>query len=78
MFKHQGIAPSQSDFLKIASLHSFVARFVNVVGFINVHVLKTNDTGYFTFFADDIYNLKINERFTLYFFFFFIDAFVFG
>jgi hypothetical protein len=78
MFKHHEIARAQSDNLIIASLLSFVAGFVHVVGCVRVHDLSTNRTARFAFYVYDILNLKINESFILYILFFFSSAFVFG
>jgi uncharacterized membrane protein YoaK (UPF0700 family) len=78
MFTHQGSERTYEHNLKIATLLSFVAGVVNVVGFLSVQRLTTNVTGHFAFFVDDILNLKSYEAIImfLYIFFFFLGAFV--
>ena len=78
MFVHHGDSRTHQHNLKIASLLSFVAGYVNVVGFISVHRLTTNVTGHFAFFVDDIFKLKFYESFIffLYILFFFMGAMV--
>lgn len=78
MFTHQGDTRTFEHNLKIAALLSFVAGVVNVVGFISVHVLTTNVTGHFAFFADDMLRLNIRGGFIffLYIFTFFMGSFV--
>lgn len=53
MFKHQGKTRTLQHNLKIASLLSFVAGNVNVIGFLAVQKLTTNVTGHFAFFVDE-------------------------
>ncbi len=78
MFRHHGSTRTHEHNLKIATLLSFVAGSVNVIGFVSVHRLTTNVTGHFAFFVDDVFNLKIYESivFFLYIFAFFSGAFV--
>lgn len=75
MFRHHGQTRTHEHNVAIATLLSFVAGAVNVVGFVSVHRLTTNVTGHFAFFVDDIYNLKFNDALT---FFFYVLAFFFG
>jgi len=78
MFTHQGSERTYKHNLKIATLLSFVAGIVNVVGFLSVQKLTTNVTGHFAFFVDDILAHKIHDSIImfLYIFFFFLGAFV--
>lgn len=78
MFKHHGDTRTHEHNLKIATLLSFVAGSVNVVGFLSVHQLTTNITGHFAFFVDDVFNLKFRESviFLLYVFAFFLGSVV--
>src|ERR1700751_4686279 len=78
MFIHQGNERTLEHNLKIATLLSFVAGMVNVVGFISLHVLTTNVTGHFAFFVEDILNLNIYGAIITFFyvFLFFSGAFV--
>lgn len=78
MFIHHGDSRTHQHNLKIASLLSFVAGYVNVVGFISVHRLTTNVTGHFAFFVDDVLKLNFYESFIffLYIMFFFTGAVV--
>lgn len=77
MFIHHGSERTFEHNLKIATLLSFVAGMVNVVGFISVHILTTNVTGHFAFFVDDLLELKVSEAIItfLYVFMFFAGAF---
>ncbi|MEO7531528.1 MAG: YoaK family protein, partial [Sediminibacterium sp.] len=63
--------------LKIASLLSMVAGFVNVVGFFAIQRLTTNVTGHFAFFVDEVFKLNFWQAFIyfLYIFFFFLGSF---
>jgi uncharacterized membrane protein YoaK (UPF0700 family) len=78
MFTHQGKTRTLSHNLRIASLLSFVAGIVNVVGFLAVQKLTTNVTGHFAFFVDEVFKLKFWNGFVyfLYIFFFFLGSFV--
>ncbi len=78
MFRHQGKTRTLSHNLKIASLLSFVAGMVNVVGFLSVQRLTTNVTGHFAFFVDEVFELNFWQGFVyfLYIFFFFLGSFV--
>jgi uncharacterized membrane protein YoaK (UPF0700 family) len=77
MFRHKGETRTLSHNLKIASLLSFVAGMVNVVGFLSVQRLTTNVTGHFAFLVDEVYKLDLAEAaiFFLYIFFFFLGSF---
>ena len=78
MFRHQGNSRNISHNKKIASLLSFVAGIVNVVGFLSVQRLTTNVTGHFAYFIDAIFKLEFSDSivFFLYLFFFFLGSFV--
>ena len=58
MFSHLGKTRTPKHNLGIASLLSFVAGLVNVVGFFAVQKLTTNVTGHFAFFVDEVFKLK--------------------
>jgi uncharacterized membrane protein YoaK (UPF0700 family) len=77
MFRHQGKTRTFSHNLKIASLLSFVAGLVNVVGFLAVQRLTTNVTGHFAFFMGEVSRLNYWQGFIylLYIFFFLLGAF---
>ena len=77
MFSHLGKSRTPKHNLGIASLLSFVAGLVNVVGFFSVQKLTTNVTGHFAFFVDEIFKLNFIPAFhiSLYIFFFFLGAF---
>lgn len=78
MFSHHGKTRTYRHNLGIASLLSFVAGIVNVVGFIAVQKLTTNVTGHFAFFVDEVFKLEFWKGFVyfLYIFFFFAGSFV--
>lgn len=78
MFSHKGKTRTNRHNLGLASLLSFVAGLVNVVGFMAVAKLTTNVTGHFAFFVDEAFNLHFLQAFhtALYVFFFFFGAFV--
>jgi uncharacterized membrane protein YoaK (UPF0700 family) len=80
MFRHQGKTRTLSHNLKIASLLSFVAGFVNGAGFFAVQKLTTNLTGHFAFFIDEVFKLNFWQGFAyfLYIFFFFLGFFFFN
>lgn len=77
MFRHQGRHRTLIQNLRIASLLSFVAGMVNVVGFLAVQKLTTNVTGHFAFFVDEIFKLDFNAgmHYFLYILFFFLGSF---
>jgi len=58
MFRHKGKYRTLKHNLRIASLLSFVAGMVNIVGFLAIHQLTTNVTGHFAFFVDEVYSLN--------------------
>lgn len=78
MFRHQGKTRTLRHNIRIASLLSFVAGFVNVAGFFAVQRLTTNVTGHFAFFVDEVFRLNFWQGFVyfLYIFFFFAGSFV--
>ena len=78
MFRHHGNRRTLKHNLKIASLLSFVAGYVNVVGFLAVQRLTTNVTGHFAFFVDEVFKLNLVESliYFLYILFFFLGSFV--
>lgn len=78
MFTHQGKSRTYKHNLKIASLLSFVAGIVNVVGFLSVKKLTTNVTGHFAFFVDEVFKLHLQQSliFFLYIMSFFLGSFV--
>jgi len=78
MFTHQGKTRTLSHNLKIASLLSFVAGLVNVIGFLSVQRLTTNVTGHFAFLIDEVFKLNFlgSFIFVLYIFSFFSGSFV--
>nr|WP_294901217.1 YoaK family protein [uncultured Pedobacter sp.] len=54
MFRHQGKSRTLKHNLQIASVLSFVAGIVNVVGFLAIKQLTTNVTGHFALFIYDV------------------------
>jgi uncharacterized membrane protein YoaK (UPF0700 family) len=78
MFKHQGKERTLKHNLKIASLLSFVAGIVNVVGFLAVQRLTTNVTGHFAFIVDNFLKVNYWQAFIyfLYVFFFLLGSFI--
>src|SRR6478735_9002791 len=80
MFRHKGISRTFKHNIRIASLLSFVAGIVNVVGFLAVQRLTTNVTGHFAFFVEEILKVDLWEGFVffLYIFFFFLGSFTSG
>jgi uncharacterized membrane protein YoaK (UPF0700 family) len=78
MFRHQGKTRTLKHNLGIASLLSFVAGIVNVVGFLSVQRLTTNVTGHFAYFIDEVFKLDFWNGFVyfLYIFFFFLGSFI--
>lgn len=77
MFSHIGKSRTPQHNLSIASLLSFVAGLVNVVGFFSVQKLTTNVTGHFAFFIDEVFKLNLDNAFhiALFVIFFFLGAF---
>jgi len=77
MFSHKGKTRTDKHNLGLASLLSFVAGLVNVVGFMAVSKLTTNITGHFAYFIDEAFTLRFTQAFhtALYIFFFFFGAF---
>lgn len=75
MFRHRGKTRNYTHNLKIASLLSFVAGIVNVIGFFAVQRLTTNVTGHFAFFIDEVFKFNFYNGFI---FFLFIFSFFAG
>ena len=77
MFSHIGKTRTPKHNLGIASLLSFVAGLVNVVGFFSVQKLTTNVTGHFAFFIDEVFKLNFENalHFALFVMFFCLGAF---
>lgn len=77
MFRHKGKSRNLKQNLGIASLLSFVAGIVNIVGFLAVKQLTTNVTGHFAFLVEVALRLDFNQSFFyfLYILFFFLGAF---
>lgn len=75
MFKHTGTNRTYQHNLNIASLLSFVAGFVNVIGFLSVHKLTTNVTGHFAFFVDEVFKWNLWNGFV---YFLYVFSFLLG
>ncbi|NCI45189.1 YoaK family protein [Sediminibacterium soli] len=77
MFRHQGKTRTLYHNLRIASLLSFIAGIVNVVGFFAVQRLTTNVTGHFAYFMDEFVKLNFGQGlvYFLYIVFFFLGSF---
>lgn len=75
MFQHKGNNRSLKQNLGIASLLSFVAGLVNVVGFLSVQKLTTNVTGHFANLVGEALNLDLYQAF---FYFLYILSFLLG
>lgn len=77
MFRHKGKTRTLKHNLRIASLLSFVAGIVNVVGFLAVQRLTTNVTGHFAYLIDEAFRLEFWKGFIyfLFIFFFFLGSF---
>ncbi len=77
MFRHQGKTRTLSHNLRIASLLSFIAGIVNVVGFLAVQRLTTNVTGHFAYFMEEVIKMNFLDGFVyfLYILFFFFGSF---
>jgi uncharacterized membrane protein YoaK (UPF0700 family) len=80
MFKHIGKTRTLSHNLQLASLLSFVAGIVNVVGFLSVQRLTTNVTGHFAFMIEEVYRWQPAPAliFLIYVLSFFLGSFVSG
>lgn len=75
MFSHKGKSRNINHNIGIASLLSFVAGIVNVVGFLAVQKLTTNVTGHFAFMVEEALKLNFNQSF---FYFIYIFSFLLG
>src|ERR1700761_629920 len=78
MFRHRGKTRALIHNLKIASLLSFIAGMVNIVGFLSIQRLTTNVTGHFAFFIDAVFKEDFLQGlvYFMYIFFFFLGSFV--
>ena len=78
MFKHQGKTRTNRHNLAIASLLSFVAGMVNVVGYLSIAQLTTNVTGHFALLMEELlgWNLVKVITYFLYLLFFLLGSFV--
>ena len=78
MFRHHGKSRTLSHNLKTASLLSFVAGMVNVIGFLAVQKLTTNVTGHFAFFVDEFFRFQFSKSviYLLYILSFLLGSFV--
>ena len=75
MFRHQGRSRTLKHNLRIATILSFVAGIVNVVGFLAFKQLTTNVTGHFAVFIADVAGFEFWKGAI---FFFYIFSFLFG
>lgn len=75
MFRHKGKARKFRQNLGIASLLSFVAGVVNVVGFLAVQRLTTNVTGHFAFLVEEAAGTNFHQAL---YYFLYIFSFFFG
>jgi uncharacterized membrane protein YoaK (UPF0700 family) len=66
--------------LRLASMLSFVAGVVNIVGVLSISTLTTNVTGHFAFFAEEFVqgNYQMSVTYIMYIMFFLLGAFVCG
>ena len=78
MFRHHGRARTHVHNRKLASVLSFVAGAVNVIGFIAIHRLTTNVTGHFAFFVAEVIDVRFHQSliFLVYILAFLAGAFV--
>lgn len=77
MFRHRGKTRTLSHNLQIASLLSFIAGIVNVVGFLSVQRLTTNVTGHFAYLMEEFLRFSFWKGlvYFLYILFFLFGAF---
>lgn len=77
MFLHKGKSRNFIHNIGIATLLSFVAGIVNVVGFLSIKQLTTNVTGHFAFMVEEALRINFHQAFFyfIYIFFFFLGAF---
>lgn len=78
MFRHKAHERTLFHNIALASVLSFTAGIVNVVGVFHLGVLTTNITGHFAFFSEELAQGKYVTAFIffLYIIFFFLGAFV--
>ncbi len=76
MFRHKGKSRKFRQNIGIASLLSFVAGVVNVVGVLAVQRLTSNVTGHFAFMVEEAAKMQMQQAvfYAIYVFFFFIGA----
>ncbi|HLV14208.1 MAG TPA: YoaK family protein [Xanthomarina sp.] len=70
MFRHQGKSRTLKHNIHLATVLSFVAGLVNVVGFLSFKQLTTNVTGHFALFVNDMSDFEF-WRGTIYFLYIF-------
>lgn len=77
MFRHKGKTRNLIHNIRTASLLSFVAGIVNVVGILAVQKLTTNVTGHFAFMVEQAISFHFNQAifYFIYIFFFLFGAF---
>lgn len=75
MFRHQGKNRTLQHNLRIATVLSFVAGIVNVVGFLSFRQMTTNVTGHFAIFIGDVADFELWKGFI---FLLYIFSFLFG
>ena len=77
MFIHKGKTRNLIHNIRTASLLSFVAGIVNVVGILAVQKLTTNVTGHFAFMVEQAISFHFNQAifYFIYIFFFLFGAF---
>lgn len=77
MFSHKGNTRNINHNIGIASLLSFVAGIVNVMGLLSIQKLTTNVTGHFAFMVEEATLSDFNQSmfYFIYIFFFFLGAF---
>ncbi|MEH6306317.1 YoaK family protein [Olivibacter sp. CPCC 100613] len=80
MFRHKGKTRTFKHNMRLASMLSFVAGNVNIIGLLSVSTLTTNVTGHFAFFAEQTLqkNYGTAAIFLFYIVFFLLGAFFCG
>lgn len=78
MFRHKGKNRTYKHNLRLASLLSFIAGMVNIVGVLSFKTLTTNITGHFAFFSEELVNKNYESAFVFlaFIFSFLLGAFV--
>ena len=79
MFSHKGNTRNINHNIGIASLLSFVAGIVNVIGLLSIQKLTTNVTGHFAFMVEEATLSDFNQSmfYFIYIFFLFFRRFFF-